>query len=74
MISSFELEGEASIYSNKWWSLRSDLEKHWFRSRGAKLACQAFVCVLRLQTDITTLLNTSIVKVSKPIILSLLPQ
>ena len=27
-----------------------------------------FLCVLRLQNDITTLLNTSIVKVSKPIV------
>ena len=31
----------------------------------ARIACQAFVCVLRLQTDIITQLNTYIVKVSK---------
>ena len=56
------------------WSLRSDLERYWFRTRVARLAWQAFIRVLRLQTDITTLSNTSIVKVSEHIILPLLPQ
>ena len=46
--------------------LRSDLERHWFRTRWARLACQTFICVLRLQTDITTLVTTSIVNMSKP--------
>ena len=50
------------------WPLRSDLQRHWLRTRGTKLAFQAFICVLRLQTDITTQMNTSIVKVSKPIV------
>ena len=53
------------------WSLRYDLERLWFRTRWARLACQTFICVLRLQTDITTLLNTSIVKVPKPIVASI---
>ena len=50
------------------WPLRCDLWRHWFRTRGARLAFQAFILVLRLQTDITTQMNTSIVKVSKPIV------
>ena len=45
-----------------------DLEIHWFITRGARVDCQAFECVLRLQTDITILLNTSVMKVSKPIV------
>ena len=32
------------------------------------LAFQAFICVLRLQTDITAQMNISIGKVSKPIV------
>ena len=50
------------------WPLRCDLYRHWFRTGGARLAFQAFICVLRLQTDITTQKNTSIVKVSKPFV------
>ena len=50
------------------WSLRSDLERHWFRTTGARLTCHAFICVLILQTDITAEMNTFIVKLSKPIL------
>ena len=43
------------------WSLRSELERHWLRTTGARIACHAFRCVLRLQTGNTILFNTSIV-------------
>ena len=67
IISSFKLE-EAFYLVIYVWPLRSDLKKYWFKTRGARLACQAFKSVLRLQTNITTQMNTSIVKVSKPIV------
>ena len=34
------------------WSLRSYLERHWFRTRGARLACQTFLCVLILHNTV----------------------
>ena len=44
-----------------WRDIGSELE--------ARLAFQAFICVLRLQTDITTLLNTSILRMCQNLLL-----